>query len=675
MDSFYNKKEKLEDYDDINGLPDISDINKFNERLHNGWLQFLNGEHPQEYVRASILNSWKRSAQAIVDPFTFTYTFLPQSELEVILAQEKELIEVAHSIMGNLLAFNPNGHINLTNADGVTLAYCGLDFTPVGSILRESVLGTNSTARCLIEKRLVYTASEENWKIALRERNQHCAAAPIKNAEGKLIGVLTLTGVQDKFNQNIFNQHTLGTVQAAAEAISQQLILRQLLAEQQSILETLNEGVIVVNNKGTIKTVNRYARQIFNNIVLEGKNLDKALNPDKTQLLSMEPCNDREIIFAPSKTSCISCLISLMKTPDGGRVLSLRENQRIRAITRRVMGAGASYTFGRIVGNSEALRQTLNKARTCSRTDSTVLLTGESGTGKELFAQAIHNASARGDGPFIAVNCGAIPRDLVQSELFGYVDGAYTGARSGGAPGKFELAEGGTLFLDEIGEMPLEAQTSLLRVLQEGEVVRVGAAHPSKLNVRIIAATNCDLVKAVEISAFRRDLYYRLNVISIPIPALRDRADDICQLVTFFTDRICNNLKRISPQFSAEALEYLRQYDWPGNIRELENIVERIVNMHDGLSIEVQDLPDEILQSTSQETEQESQPIVLREPNSLKSKEKEHIIQVLAENSGNIKKSAEELGISRPSLYNKLKRWKVDVAEYRNYSAEGERTG
>ncbi|RQW64743.1 sigma-54-dependent Fis family transcriptional regulator [Vibrio viridaestus] len=655
-------------YDDIEGLPGNEDIEEFNCRLWKGWKKFLQHESPSE-IRPSILLSWQRSRNANVDPNQFSYTYVSKAELKDILQAQKELINVAQGIMDNLLAFNPHGHINLTNSGGVTLAYCGLDLTPVGSILTEDILGTNSTARCLIENRLVYTASGENWKLGLRERNQHCAAAPIRNNEGELIGVLTLTGTRGEFNK-----HTLGTVKAAAEAIEQQLILRQLLAEQRSILETLNEGVIVTDRNGLIKTANRYANQIFFGKNLIGTHIDRILSPEDTELMLMSPCNDREVVFIPAPNQRISCLISLMQTPDGGRVLSLRENKRIQAITRRVMGAGATYTFNQIIGQSKKLVSTITQAQSCSRAESTVLLTGESGTGKELFAQAIHNASSRCNGPFIAVNCGAIPRDLVQSELFGYVSGAYTGARSGGAPGKFELAEGGTLFLDEIGEMPLEAQTSLLRVLQENEVIRIGSSKPFKLNVRIIAATNCDLLDMVDHHSFRRDLYYRLNVISIIIPALRDRKEDIQSLIEFFADRICNNLKRISPTFSSEAMESMLDYPWPGNVRELENIVERILNLTTGLTIRLQDLPPELTQENSPnnmnlvDLKRSQKTSILDTSNyiNLEAQERAHIITIMIKNQGNIRKSSQDLGISRPSLYSKLKKWAINLEQFRN---------
>lgn len=648
-----NQQRLLRDESDaIFSLPDREDADNWDALLWQSWQSFIQGEQPPA-VRHTILQSWQRSQQHGIDPYRFIYTAPPASELTAILENNAELILVARSIMENLLAYNPDGHINLTDAQGVTLHFCGADLTPVGSILREEVLGTNCTARCLIEQRLVYVLSGENWKLDLRKRRRQCAAAPVRDENGQLIGVLTLTATPDNFNA-----HTLGTVQAAAEAVGQQLMLRRLLAEQQSILETLNEGVIVCDKQGRIKTLNRYARQIFSGLDPRDSPIDALLKPQGGSLLSMPFCNDLELQFRPDGLAPLSCLISLMPAPDGGRVLSLRENQRIRAITRRVMGVKASYTFEMIRGHSPRLQQAIHKARVSSRTDSTVLLSGESGTGKELFAQAIHNASPRQQEAFIALNCGALPRDLVQSELFGYADGAFTGSRRGGSAGKFELADGGTLFLDEIGEMPLEAQTSLLRVLQEGEVLRIGAAQPVKVNVRIIVATHSNLIDAVEKNAFRRDLYYRLNVISLEIPPLRDRREDIPELVNIFIQALCTRLKRIPPVVAPDAMTCLQSWHWPGNVRELENVIERIVNLSEGLEITRSDLPESLQKDLIDDVAGEMPP-------SLQNLERMHILQVVSEQQGNLRQSAQLLGISRTALYNKLNAWKVDYRAFR----------
>jgi propionate catabolism operon transcriptional regulator len=326
---------------------------------------------------------------------------------------------------------------------------------------------------------------------------------------------------------------------------------------------------------------------------------------------------------------------------------SLRTSQRPKHLVAR-------HQLDDLIGGSPALARVRRLARAGAAHDATVLLTGESGTGKELFAQAIHNGGSRSNEPFVAVNCGALPRDLVQSELFGYVDGAFTGSRRGGSAGKFELADGGTLLLDEIGEMPLDAQTSLLRVLQEGEVLRIGAAHPVKVNVRIIAATHCDLVQAVEKGAFRRDLYYRLNVLSIPVPPLRERREDIAGLINGFIHKLSTRMKKIPPQVSPHAMAYLNAWHWPGNVRELENLVERMVNLCEGLLIDVADLPEDI---TRISPEPDASPSSRLEDN-----ERAHIIQVIESSGGNLRQAARLLGLSRTTLYNKINKWRIDLS-------------
>ncbi len=241
----------------------------------------------------------------------------------------------------------------------------------------------------------------------------------------------------------------------------------------------------------------------------------------------------------------------------------------------------------------------------------------------------------------------------MQSELFGYVDGAFTGSRRGGSAGKFELADGGTLFLDEIGEMPLEAQTSLLRVLQESEVLRIGAAHPLKVDVRIVAATHCDLLSAVEQGAFRRDLFYRLNVISLTIPALRERQSDIPDLVNTFIHALCQRLNKTPPQVSIEAMNALQAWHWPGNVRELENLVERIVNLCQSSIIDLADLPPAMVTRAA-----ENRPAA---SSLLQDNERACILQTLRAQGGNLRQSAKLLGISRTALYNKLNQWNISI--------------
>ena len=299
------------------------------------------------------------------------------------------------------------------------------------------------------------------------------------------------------------------------------------------------------------------------------------------------------------------------------------------------------------IGESEAMSQIWRNINKASQSSATVLITGESGTGKELVARAIHYSSQRSSAQFVPINCGGIPENLLESELFGYVKGAFTGATETRA-GFFQTAEGGTIFLDEISETSLSMQVKLLRVLQDKEVFLVGARKSHKVDVRIIAATNKDLLTLVKKDAFREDLFYRLNVITIDIPPLRDRVDDIPLLVRYFSEKFSREFGKPEPFFSEKALMVLKKYDWPGNVRELENIIQRLVVMTEGDTIDVPDLPSLMRFSALQGTPSNR---------TLAEAENDHILSVLAGVGGNKTQAAKILGITRKTLRSKLKKF------------------
>lgn len=304
---------------------------------------------------------------------------------------------------------------------------------------------------------------------------------------------------------------------------------------------------------------------------------------------------------------------------------------------------GTKYAIQSIIGKSNAIEEVKRLALLAAKSSSTVLITGECGTGKELFAQTIHNASDRWAKPFVNINCAAIPSELAESELFGYEGGAFTGASKHGKPGKFELADKSSIFLDEIGDMPLPLQGKLLRTIQEKEVIRVGGLQHKKVDVRIIAATNQDLIKLAHEGKFRKDLYYRLSVLSLNIPSLRNHLEDIPLLVNYFVKKYSLLLNKQIKGVSDKALNFLVNYHWPGNIRELENMIERAIIFCKGKIIDLGDLgiyqPNEGGESIC----------------SLSSIEKENIFKALEITQGNKAKAAKLLGISRSALYNKLK--------------------
>lgn len=627
--------------------------------LEQAWRACLNGlvERPAD-VRQVIWDSWRRSVEAGINPDDSHYRFVAPDALAMTLDTHRVLIAAAAQVMRGLLAYNPRGHINLTDTDGTTLYFCGLDITPIGSRLLESVQGTNCTGLALAEDHLVYVLAEENFGSGLRQRRMHCAAAPIKNAQGQTLAMLTLTA-----EPGWFHFHTLGTVQAAAEAVARQMALQALLEEQQTVLEVLNEGLVVLDERGCIKALNRYARQLFRvGLELLGspfQRLGRSELNDAILLRAGEGVRDLDCTFHLQDRSQLACLVSVCPLEQGGVIVSLRESRRIREITRRIIGTQARHTFETIQGNSRAIQDALHLGRIASRSDSTTLILGESGTGKELFAQAIHNGSDRHKGPFVAVNCGAIPRDLVQSELFGHVEGAFTGSARGGSAGKFELADGGTIFLDEIGDMSFDAQVSLLRVLQEGEVTRVGAKSSRQVDVRIIAATHRNLSQAVAEGAFREDLYYRLNVLNLTVPPLRMRRDDIPLLARHFLNRCARSMRKAVQGFSPEALELLSAYGWPGNVRELENSIERATNLAMGELIQPVDLP---LETKPRAVQRPYEPQPAQD---LSSHEMHAIVAALKSTGGNIRLAARQLNVSRGGLYNKMSRFGLSAEDFR----------
>jgi DNA-binding NtrC family response regulator len=316
-----------------------------------------------------------------------------------------------------------------------------------------------------------------------------------------------------------------------------------------------------------------------------------------------------------------------------------RENLYLRAAHQE------RTKFENLIGQSPAMQEVFDLIQEVAPTDSTVLITGETGTGKELVAKAIHTRSSRAQGPFVAVNCGALPEHLMESEIFGHQKGAFTDAKTT-KKGRLELAFGGSLFLDEVGEISVRMQIDLLRVLEEQKFYRVGGTQPIEADFRVIAATNKDLEQAVREGSFRQDLYYRLKVISIQIPPLRKRKEDIPLLADHFRLRFAQETNKEIGSISREALDEMMLYDWPGNIRELENAIERAVVVGKSRSIQPQDLP--IFSSTQSRGPQDL---------SLREMEKEHIASILEQTNWNIKKSAEILGIDRSTLYHKLKRY------------------
>ncbi len=313
----------------------------------------------------------------------------------------------------------------------------------------------------------------------------------------------------------------------------------------------------------------------------------------------------------------------------------------------------AKYTVDDIIGDCSIMQDLKDSVRKVAKTNSNVLIMGESGTGKELFAHSIHAGSMRRKAPFVCVNCGSIPEQLIESELFGYEEGAFTGARKGGKIGLFPAAHGGTIFLDEIGELPLPMQVRLLRVLQDREIQRVGSNVREKVNVRVVAATNRNLYQMVKKGEFRSDLYYRLNVVTLHLPLLRERKEDLPLLIRMILSKISKKENLGAIEISREAMDHLLRYDWPGNVRELENVLERAINFTDaGEKIKAKNLPERITGSMVSQT-------VMPLKELMENTEKDAIKDALLRCRNCKAKAANELGISRTTLYEKMMKYEI----------------
>lgn len=373
-----------------------------------------------------------------------------------------------------------------------------------------------------------------------------------------------------------------------------------------------------------------------------------------------ENYKDIEVIMITGYPSVESAVEAVKTGAEEYLIKPFTDEELFAAVERtleklRIRRAGFAYlekipgTRYGLIGESLAMRRIFDAIAKAAGTSATVLITGESGTGKELVARAIHYSSARASAQFVPVNCSAIPDELLESELFGHVKGAFTGAFEARA-GFFQTADGGTIFLDEISNTSLAMQAKLLRVLQNKEVYMVGSSRPRTVDVRVVASTNKDLLGLVKKGLFREDLYYRLNVITIEIPPLRDRNDDILLLIQYFTNKFAKELDKPIPKFSENALQILKSYHWPGNVRELENVIQRLVIMTDGEIIEVPDLPSFLRFSALRK-------VGLNR--TLAEVEFEYIQNVLASVNGNITKAAKILGIDRKTLRSKLKKFQI----------------
>jgi len=654
-----------------------------NRATYSTWEQFVvKGKGISAHlVRPVILDSWKRSRGFGVDPYRNGCQSVVSKELARRRRRRAHLREVAIPYIKNLykLIEGSGSLISLADEGGVTLDIesdqsikCTENFPLPGTIHSEDVIGTNGMGTALTIDGSIQVHAEEHWMV--HNHCWSCSSATI-HENGAIIGCLNLSCPTHKAHE-----HSLGLIVAAVNAIERELVLtatlseKQYLVKQQSaILELTDVGIVLIDKKGIIQRTNKVLCDIFKTSGgWEGRRISEMIDADIdfVSLLADEvSLHDHEIsVRVGTKYTHLRVSTALIKNDQSvdAMVIRIRESKAFLKMVNKVAGSKAIYTFSDIVGRSPELLDCIKLAKNAARSNSNILILGESGTGKELFAQAVHNYSPRKNGPFVAINCGALSRELIQSELFGYEGGAFTGAKKEGNPGRFELADGGTLFLDEIGELPLETQVNLLRVLQTGEVYRLGAKYAKSIDVRVIVATNKNLSHAVRERTFRDDLFYRINIFSLNLPPLRERAADIRILADLFLKRYSQATRKESLRITEEVYDILRKHSWPGNIRELENIIDRAIAVAESSWITMNDLPSFF--ATLETRPAVSAPVLSGDAKELGVRELEYryLVNLLQETSGNLREVARRMGVARSTVYNKAKMYKISVDNFRN---------
>lgn len=641
-------------------------------RYEYAWVNFVrNGKVVDDSIRPKILNSWRRCKENRINylmrelpPISISSNDLSNKIslnyelLNTALPFMETLIEVVDEEGLNVQIIDKEGYL-LKNLNNSNFVRDGDMVFKIGGNMDEALIGTNSSALSLTYRRPMTVVGAEHYCQILQKIA--CYAAPIFNNKGEILAVLNMVGQVDSMSK-----HTLGMVVAAAKAIENELRLKEIHSqvikqniEQKDILETVTDGVIYVNNRDLITQANSAMIEMLG--IMKEEIIGKSVNILQTTprliniIDSIEEAKKIKKIIINGKNKSYNCFLNLRFISDAdmtnsNRVLVFIKTEEIQDLAIQLDSKNRSFfTFDNIIGKSAILEEVIGLAKKAAEHDTRIIIEGESGTGKEMFAQAIHNSGKRANGPFVAVDCGAIPRELLESELFGYEEGAYTGAKKGGNRGKFELAHGGTLFLDEIGNMPIDMQVKLLRVLQENKLVRIGGYLSIPLDVQVIVATNTDLKKEVEKGNFREDLFYRLNIIQIKLPSLRERKSDIPILINHFIDNNRNNLYK--KKIDDEVVKILMNYNWPGNVRQLHNVIERMLIMSKQDTITVESIPKDIIENIKEENIFNTEDV---QP--LEEVKAQYVKKVLDKYQGNIKKTAEALKVTRSTVYGIIKK-------------------
>ena len=633
--------------------------------FENAWVNFMkNGQINTSVIKRDVAKSWLRCKEAgLNSTLSEPIPVLPENKVREKIEANSEILRIVYPYMESLYHImmgsgfvieyvDKDGYILKSIGDSNAMEVCKKTNSIPGANRLESATGTSAIALAFETKNPTQIAGAEHYLQELHRWT--CSAAPVLDRTGNVLCVLNVAG-----RYEMIHRHTLGMVSAAAKAIENEISIQKFnekLIENNNQLQTLlkmvSDGIIYMS-RGEIIQINQCMCDLL------GKSSHELLGHSAYELISMTPNlaeylekntgdYSNEKITLHGRGQNHNCFLNVQPVLGEfqqkiGNVLIFKRIEEIKTLASKIKFQ-TKYSFDDIIGESPAIRKTKSLALKASEHDVRVIIEGESGTGKEMFAQAIHNQGERKNAPFIPIDCGALSVELLESELFGYEGGAFTGAKREGKTGVFEMANGGTVFLDEIGNMSIEMQQKLLRALQENIIVRVGGTKQIPVNVRIIAATNTSLEEKVSNGSFRRDLYYRLNVIQIKTPSLRDRRDDIPLLVENYLSQsaIPSNRKKIDNK----ALSILVNYDWPGNVRQLINTIKYASIMCDRKTITSTDLPLELLGKESWLL-----PEQFARQLSLKHAMSDYIRYIVKTNNGNVSNASKILGISRTTVY------------------------
>lgn len=641
------------------------------------WERLLNGDDcSTDPLRRLIDDSWRRCLDARVDPGRYEAPPpLAEDSLYSLRHKHGDLLTASTPVMAHAREFlsetgtimvltDQSGTILNLEGDPATLTAAENMNMVAGGTWSEAACGTNAIGTALAVGHPVQIHSAEHYCAGIKRWT--CSSTVILDPyDSSILGAIDVSGLQQTYNR-----HSLALVVAAASRIESRLVKKEMeirfrLLERcmHRLTSSSSDGIIVFDRRGNPVKANENAEAAL-------KALDAGhFGGAKLELSSISL--GRVVDGMPSGLQPWIRPEWLEPVIDGGQrvgtLLTLPLPRR-SAAHKPFVGADSSSVqnvaskLDQIVGNDTALLDAVERARQLAKSNVPVLLLGETGVGKEVFAKGIHDFGSHKSAPFVALNCGGLSRELLAAELFGYVEGSFTGARRGGMVGKIEAANGGTLFLDELGEMPLDLQPHLLRVLEEGEIYRLGENTPRKVKFRLITATNRDLRKEVTDGRFRMDLFYRVAVTSIRIPPLRDRAGDIPVLADFFLDKLAHEHGVEVPVLVPSAIRCMTQYGWPGNVRELRNVLEgMLLTFPDGVLTE-DALPAEVRGAggPSLSIVPEFQAGFQPESTRLEIAERETILRAIGSCHGNMAAAARTLGIAKSTLYLKLKKFGLD---------------